>query len=212
MATFPGGVKSFTGKNPGDSILDTHIDDLQDEVTAIEDGYLNGSARLNASNSTLATLSVTGASTFDVRPVTPPPHAAKVFLDSTVTIGSSVASTVAWLAQEFLTNSSMHSTTTNPARLTPQSTGLYQFTAQLGFSINSTTGRQVDIFDSSAALIASGVHGSYADGATFLSVTGYKRYDVLGGYAVVRAAVGAGVSTLSLSSGSGGSWFAMVKL
>jgi hypothetical protein len=64
MASFPGAVKTFTTKNPDDTIQPSHIDDLQDEVNAIEDGYLNGSARLNSSNSTLRALSVTAGSTF----------------------------------------------------------------------------------------------------------------------------------------------------
>jgi len=62
-ASYPSAVKSFTTKNTGDTIQASHIDDLQDEVTAIETGLLTGTARLNSSNSTLATLSVTGGST-----------------------------------------------------------------------------------------------------------------------------------------------------
>ena len=64
MATFPGGVKSFTTKVSAQSIDAAHVNDIQDEVTAIEDGYRNATAPLNSSGSTLATLSVTGNSTF----------------------------------------------------------------------------------------------------------------------------------------------------
>lgn len=63
MANFPGSVKTFTSRNTGDVIQPGHVNDLQDEVNAIEDGYLNGTARLNSSNSTLVSLSVTGPST-----------------------------------------------------------------------------------------------------------------------------------------------------
>ena len=63
MATFPGGVKSFTTKVSAQSIDAAHINDIQDEVTAIEDGYRNATAPLNSSGSTLATLNVTGGST-----------------------------------------------------------------------------------------------------------------------------------------------------
>lgn len=35
-ATFPGGVKSFSTKNPGDAILSTHVNELQEEVVAVE--------------------------------------------------------------------------------------------------------------------------------------------------------------------------------
>lgn len=62
-AQYPGAVKTFTTKNAGDTIQPADVNDLQDEVNAIEDGLLNGSARLNSSHSTVATLSVVGNST-----------------------------------------------------------------------------------------------------------------------------------------------------
>jgi hypothetical protein len=63
MPQYPSAVKSFTTRNAGDVIQPAHINDLQDEVNAIEAGLLNGSAPLNSSKSTLVTLSVTGNST-----------------------------------------------------------------------------------------------------------------------------------------------------
>src|SRR5574342_565247 len=41
-ASFPSAVKSFTTKSSGDTIQATHINDLQDEVTAIENNLING--------------------------------------------------------------------------------------------------------------------------------------------------------------------------
>jgi hypothetical protein len=64
MATFPGGVFSPTTKSNGQVVDASHINDLQSEITAIEDGYRNATAPLNSSGSTLATLSVAGGSTF----------------------------------------------------------------------------------------------------------------------------------------------------
>lgn len=63
MATFPGGVYSPATKSNGQTIDASHINDLQAEVTAIEGGYLNGTAPLNSSASTVAALSVAGGST-----------------------------------------------------------------------------------------------------------------------------------------------------
>ena len=60
-ASYPTAAKTFTTKNAGDTIQPGHINDLQDEVAAIEDGLLNGLAPLNSSNSTVANLVVTGA-------------------------------------------------------------------------------------------------------------------------------------------------------
>lgn len=62
-ASFPGAVKTFTTKNTADTIEASHINDLQDEVTAIEGGFRNGTAALNSSNSTILNLSVVGGST-----------------------------------------------------------------------------------------------------------------------------------------------------
>lgn len=69
-ASYPTSVKTFTAKNTGDTIEATHVTDLQDEVTAIEDGLRNAKAPLNSSNSTVANLSVTGASTLATLSVT----------------------------------------------------------------------------------------------------------------------------------------------
>ena len=41
-ASYPTSVKTFSAKNTGDVIEDTHVEDLQDEVNAIEDQLLNG--------------------------------------------------------------------------------------------------------------------------------------------------------------------------
>lgn len=62
-ASYPTSIKSFTTKNAGDTIQPAHINDLQDEVAALEGGLLNGTAPLNSSRSTLASLSVSGGST-----------------------------------------------------------------------------------------------------------------------------------------------------
>ena len=58
MASFPGAVKTFASRSSGQTIAAAHVNDLQDEVNAIEDGLLNGTAPLNSSNSTFNALSV----------------------------------------------------------------------------------------------------------------------------------------------------------
>lgn len=64
MASYPGSVKTFSNRSAGQTIEPSHVNDLQDEVNAIEAGLLNGTAPLNSSNSTVVALSVSGASTF----------------------------------------------------------------------------------------------------------------------------------------------------
>jgi len=65
MASFPTSVKTWTAlvdrtNYPQAADLNT----VYDEVTAIETGYLTGTAPLNSSASTVASLSVTGGATF----------------------------------------------------------------------------------------------------------------------------------------------------
>lgn len=64
MASFPTSAITFASRSNGQVIDASHINSLQDEVAAIEAGYLDASARLNSSNSTVANLSVAGGSTF----------------------------------------------------------------------------------------------------------------------------------------------------
>lgn len=210
MPSFPGSVISFTAKTAGQNIDSAHVNDLQDEVNAIEAGFLNGTARLNSSASTLASLSVTGGSTLANRPVMPPPDAALVTFESTVTIGSSDASTLAWTRQTFVVNSSMHSTTTNPARLSPQSTGLYRFDAQVSFGAASSGSRTLAIVDSTGDQVALTRRNNAMGEAISLHAGGFKRFDALGGWALARISMSS-VSTLSLSSGTDQAFFAMVK-
>lgn len=63
MPDYPTTPKTFTTRSAGQTIAASHVNDLQDEVNAIEAGLLDGTARVNSSNSTLANLSVTGGST-----------------------------------------------------------------------------------------------------------------------------------------------------
>lgn len=211
MPSFPASVWSPTVKSAGSVIDASHINDPQDEIVAIEGGYLNGTARLNSSQSTVVSLSVSSNSTFGYRPIMPPPDAALVFLASTVTLGSSADSTVAWTQQAVSINSSLHSTTTNPQRLTPQSTGLYAFSAQLTLSENSSGFRTVRIVDSSGTVIGQSRAAAFVGGGIIIQAVGLKRYDALGGYAVLEY-TGTGHSTLSLSSGVGASWYGVHKL
>ena len=208
MASFPTAIKSFTTKNTGDIIQAAHVNDLQDEVNAIEAGYRNGTAPLNAAGSTvtslvvsggstlasltvsggstLATLSVTGASTLAVRPVAPPPEAVRVFLADTLDLTNNTTLAVSWTQQAFTINSSMHSTGTNPTRLTPQSTGVYCISAGIGPSNNhsaATGGFAIQIEDSSGILVASAGGAFISIGSTRngVAVSALKRFDSTAG-------------------------------
>jgi hypothetical protein len=64
-ASYPTSVKTFTTKQngAGNTIFAAHVNDIQDEVVAIESGLTQGTAPLASSNSTVANLSVLGNST-----------------------------------------------------------------------------------------------------------------------------------------------------
>ena len=92
MASFPTTNKTFASRSNGAVIDASHVGDLQDEVAALEDGYLNATARLNSSNSTVANLSVTGKSTLTgTVQIT-----GASTLAGAVTFGAGVASTVSF--------------------------------------------------------------------------------------------------------------------
>jgi hypothetical protein len=59
-ASYPTSVKAFTTKQDGagNTIFAAHVNDIQDEVVAIESGLLNGTAPLNSSITTVRTLAV----------------------------------------------------------------------------------------------------------------------------------------------------------
>lgn len=63
MASYPGAVKIFATRANGQTIDASHVNDLQDEVNAIEAGLLNGTANLQSSNTTVVNLSVLGNTT-----------------------------------------------------------------------------------------------------------------------------------------------------
>lgn len=216
MPSYPASVKSFTAKASGQNIDPAHINDIQDEINAIEAGLLNGTAPLNSSGSTMARLQVTGGSTFTLRPTMPPTAMAQVFLDDVTNLTNDSTLAVAWTGDAILTNSSMHSTGTNPLRLTPQTTGVYLITAGLRLSAmhSASTGNfTVSIADSSHTVLGSGTQLFTTPGQVTeprINLTTYKRFDTLGGSPWVRVvAFNRDGSSASLSTLS---YFAMGQL
>ncbi len=64
MPSYPTSAKVFTTKNTNDVVQASHVNDLQDEVAAIESGLLSGTAPIVSSHASVAGLQVTGGSTF----------------------------------------------------------------------------------------------------------------------------------------------------
>lgn len=198
---YPTSVSVFSAKNAGDVIQPAHVNDLQTEVSAIETGLLNGlshsfaaNAGLQSSNSTVNALSVSSLSTFAYRPTVPAPDAVRLSLAANST-HSNTTRAISWTVQDFMTNSSLHSTTTNPSRITPQSTGLYQI--HCGARSNNAQAAstfQFDLYveDSSGTRIAlDNFQQAVNVGQTTPAVHafGLKRFDSLAATPYVRAVI-----------------------
>jgi hypothetical protein len=162
-ASFPTAVKAFTVKadGPGNVIAAAHVNDLQDEVTAIETGLLNGTAPVHSSNSTVANLSVTGNSTIGGSlqvtgnstitgtltlggaltfggPVTVNGQPrCRLFHGSTQTSTNAEENVLTFNGEDY-DPSSLHSTAVTPTRITVASTGVWLFSAVCHFA--ATTG------------------------------------------------------------------------
>ena len=209
---YPTGVFNPATRSNGQTIDAGHVNDLQTEVTAIETALLGtiGHSMNVSGASTLTTLSVSGGSTFAVRPVMPPPALVKVTVASSVTIASSALSTIAWTVQAIVTNSSLHESTTNPTRLTPDSTGVWEVVAQLGTNSPSSGMRAVKIQDSSGSQYAA-TRITNSTQNLRLQAVALKNFDVTGGYFTIVFETDAG-STHSLEPGIAETWASLRKL
>jgi hypothetical protein len=153
MASFPTSVKTYATRNNGDTIQASHVNELGDEITAIEDGYRNATAPLNSSKSTVATLSVAGGSTFtgDVTMsgelfVTKSPPITVARTSSAVAIPNAAYTAIDLYINDVLSTSTMHSTSSNPSRIIMPSSGIYHITGRISWSDFSTAGqRQLQI-------------------------------------------------------------------
>lgn len=203
MASFPLSVVSFTSKNNGDSVQASHIDDLQDEVHAIEDGYINGTAHLKSSNSTVANLSVSGNCTIVGSISATGQGKCALQQNSTFSLANNT-----WTGINFDTENfdigSMHSTAVNSSRVVfnTSGTGYYEFTGAVAFNASNSTGicsiriQKNDTTDISARIFAP-LGNFNAQGPTLI-VTCQAQITSATDYVGLFAFQGSG-STLSLS-------------
>lgn len=181
MPSFPGSVFSAASRSAGQTIGSAHMNAVQDELNAITDGYLNGTARLNSSASTLASLDVNGNSTlassitFGSIPYVMPSSGgstgqvltcvstsgstmglewrdaavssavyARVNASTGLQVANDALTVVSFNNQRTITPASVHSTTTNPTRLTAPSSGMYVISGGVRWnSLSTGAGRAV---------------------------------------------------------------------
>lgn len=181
MAVFPGAVKTFTSKSDGagNKIFASHVNDLQDEVNAIEDGLLNASASLNvghvaatalavSAGSTLTTLNVTGGSTLNDLYVTVSPPHASVFRGSTVTLANNTTVGISFDSQRKVAPASMHSTASNSSRLVAPSSGVYHITGHVNYAGFSSIGVRISliVLNDNSTIAALSTPGNAANGGS----------------------------------------------
>jgi hypothetical protein len=233
MADFPTVKHTFTSFSNGATTDAAQVTDIYAEVEAIEDGYLNATARLNSSNSTLANLSVPGGSTLTTLSagastlttlqvtgnstltgnvtitgtLTAPALAPRPFAlatGSTSQFANGSTAGVSWPTNTSISNSSIHSTGTNPDRFIPQSTGLYAFSVSVTlagpFADPSTGVIDLSVKDSSGTVIGfMRTNGSAGGRAPSASVMGMKQFDSVAASPYLRVALlQRGGSTASL--------------
>lgn len=137
-ASYPSAVKSFANRSPGQTIGSAHINDLQDEVAAIESALVNGPINLQAS--TLASLSVAGASTFAgtvtfSTTVVPTPPACRLSVSATVQVAAGAYIGINWDVEDY-DPVNLHSTSANSSRITLGSTGAWMVGYNLEWNAN----------------------------------------------------------------------------
>lgn len=143
MASYPTSVKSYTTKSDGagNKIFAAHINDLQDEVTAIEDGLLNGTAPVNSSRITAPAMQIGGNSSITGELfVAKCPPTARVYATAVLPVANNVETLVQLDSERFVSTSVMHSTASNKERVICPSSGTYQAVGQVTWNGFSTTG------------------------------------------------------------------------
>lgn len=198
MAQYPNAVISFATKSAGDTIQPSHINTMQDEITAVEDGLLNGTAPINSSritapsaqitnctissltvtaltfptNSTLTNVSITGDSSIagDLYVAKRPPSA-RVSQSATVQFANNTETCLSFDGQTSVYPASMHSTTTNSSRLTAPSSGMYLISGHVLWNTFSSVGlRQVVVYKNDATVIAADTRPASVANAIWQSI------------------------------------------
>lgn len=156
-ASYPGSAKVFTARSAGQTIASAHINDLQDEVNAIETGLLAGTAPLNSSNTVVNNLQVSGNSTITgslaVASLTVGGVAVssafltvptcRVTQSTAANVNNATLTGLNWDVEDF-DASGMHSTSVNSSRITfAASTGVYSVGACVEWSVNVNFTRRI---------------------------------------------------------------------
>lgn len=222
-ASYPNAVKTYTTKSDGagNRVQADHINALQDEVTAIEDGLLNGTAPINSSritapalqvtNSTVTNATITNATitncTVASLTFSSPGDAVRVGLGADQEIAAATPTIVNWTAQVWAVGSTLHSTATNPSRLKAPSSGLYTlhvFT-QFGSTSESTANLTLTLLKNSTTVLAHAAQRNANQSLAALSVSALEYMASTTDYVEARVFYGGSTSRI-YSTMAGATW------
>jgi hypothetical protein len=222
-ASYPNAVKTYTTKSDGagNRIQADHVNALQDEVTAIEDGLLNGTAPINSSritapalevtNSTVTNATITNATitncTVASLSFSSPGDAVRVSLAADQEIAGATPTVVNWTSHVWEVGSSLHSTGTNPSRFKAPSSGLYTLhvSAQFGSTAESTANLTLTLLKNSTTVLAYAAHRNANQALAAVSVSAVEYMASTTDYLEARVFYG-GSTTRIYSTLAGATW------
>jgi hypothetical protein len=155
MASFPNSIFSPATRSAGQVIASAHMNDVQGELVAIEDGLRNGTAPLNSSNSTFNTVTVSSLFSAPAQPRCAVVSTASSTFTSTAYVGFNFTS------QDYNIGG-MHSTASNSSAVTIASSGTYFLNARAQKSAGGSTTGVVTITVNGASVATQFLPNSFA--------------------------------------------------
>lgn len=137
MANYPNSVSAFGTKTNGQAIDASHVNTIQDEVTAVESGLLNGFAH------DLKSVAGTRLTYFQ--------SMARAVSTGAIPVTHNTVTTVGLGAEDFDTDG-LHDNVTANSKLTAAVTGKYQVSAYAVWNTNSSGIRQLRINRNSSVM------------------------------------------------------------
>ncbi len=154
-ASYPSAVKAFATRAAGQTIDPSHVNELQDEVTAIEAGITQGTAPVTSSRITATALNITGSSTLAALVI---PSTGRVGCRLTqsanVAVGAGATVGVSWDGEDFDVGG-LHSTAVNSSQIALPRLGPWMVGAYVTWSPSTSGGyRDVRVVLNDAAVVA----------------------------------------------------------
>lgn len=174
-ASYPSAVKSFTTKLDGQTISAAHVNDIQDEVVAVEDGLLNGLAHIlkPGTNNTydLGTSSLKWKDAYVAGTLNPKCRAV-AYHNTTQSVNDSTAAPLS-LNSEDVDTATMHDLVTNNSRITIATgcDGFYRVTAGTTFAADADGYREIAVRKNGTTLMVDAFRVPFAVVGTYEQIT-----------------------------------------